>query len=358
MPPKRASGKALSKESEDRNTAILDAAQYLFGRKGYQQTTMEEVAKQANLSVGTLYNIFGDKECLYGNVALRIGHAVLHRLKPLAEYQDPEQAVQDLNRLLLYNYVDDRLFFGPFCFPAHLQIQPEPERLDKELRALFEEYVDLVEGIFGRCRVDSSRNERPSVKMATYVEGIITAFMGHWSGPLQSDRLASAAKQITNMLLRSLDVTQGIPDESEDRANAETRASYITRFDLERLKELIEVVRTFGRDEALPHGEALETVLQNARITNPREVPPDVVTMNSRVRIRNLNQDTEQVLTLVFPKDAELSPDNVSILNPVGVAMFGRRVGDSFSVVQDQTELRYRVLQIPYQPEAAGDYHL
>ena len=358
MPPRRTSENSRSKERELRNTTVLDAAQHLFGRKGYQQTTMEEVAKEAGLSVGTLYNMFEDKERLYAKVALRIGQATLQRLKPLADYKDSEQAVQDLIRLLLYNYVNDRLFFQSFCFPAYLRIQPEPERLGNELNALYQEYVALVESIFDRYRAGLGKQQKSSIKMTTYLEGIITAFMGYWSGPLQSDRLTKVARQIKDMLLRGLNIPSDWPEEPQELETTETRALYITRYDLERLKELIEVVRTFGRDEWLPRAEALETVLAHARITNPREVPPDVVTMNSKASIRNLELDAEQVFTLVFPKDADLSPDNVSILDPVGMGMFGRRVGDVFSVAEGERESRYRVSMILYQPEAAGDYYL
>ena len=117
MPPRPTSENSRSKERELLKTTVLDAAQHLFGRRGYQQTTMEEVAKEAGVSVGTLYNMFEDKERLYAQVALRIGQATLQRLKPLAACKDSEQAVQDLIRRLLYNYVNDRLFFQPFCFP-------------------------------------------------------------------------------------------------------------------------------------------------------------------------------------------------------------------------------------------------
>lgn len=358
MPAKHISDDRRADARQRRIGVVLDAAQRLFSRKGYQQTTMEEIAKDAGLSVGTLYNMFEDKERIYAQVSLRIGQAVLGRLRPLADYEDSEQAVQDLIRLLLHNYVSDRLFFQPFCFPAYLRIQPEPEQLGAEVNALYWEYVALVEGVFDRCRTGAGQKRKSSVQMATYLEGLITAFMGYWSGPVRSDRLAKVALQIKDMLLRGLNGPSNTSEEPEFPASTETRALYITRYDLERLQELIQVMRTFGRDEWLPNAEVLETVLASARITNPREVPPDVVTMNSKVEIRNRDLRTDRILTLVFPKDAEASPDSISILNPVGMAMFGRRVGDLFSVIEDERETKYRVLRILYQPEAAGDFSL
>ena len=125
MPAKHTSDTTRADARERRIGAVLDAAQRLFCRKGFQQTTMEEIAKDAGLSVGTLYNMFEDKERIYVQVSLRIGQSVLGRLRPLADYDDSEQAVQDLIRLLLHNYANDHLFFQPFSFPVYLRIQPD-----------------------------------------------------------------------------------------------------------------------------------------------------------------------------------------------------------------------------------------
>lgn len=358
MPAKHTADDPRANARQRRSSLVLEAAQGLFSRKGYQQTTMEEIARDAGLSVGTLYNMFEDKERIYAHVSLCIGQAVLARLRPLADYGDSEQAIRDLIRLLLHNYVNDRLFFQPFFFPGYLPIQPEPEQLGSEVNALYQEYVALVEGLFDRCRTGSRQEQTGSIPMATYLAALVTAFMGRRPGPEPPERLSKAALEMTDMLLRGLNVPASGSEEPGGRASAETRALYVTRYDVERLQELIQVVRTFGRDEWLPNAEVLETVLASARVTNPREVPPDVVTMNSKVEIRSLDHSTEMILTLVFPKDAGTSAANISILNPVGMAMIGRRVGDAFSVIENDCETRYQVLRILYQPEAAGDFSL
>ncbi len=48
-----------------RRNSILNAARELFYRKGYQTTTMEEIAEKAELSKGTLYLYFQSKDELY-----------------------------------------------------------------------------------------------------------------------------------------------------------------------------------------------------------------------------------------------------------------------------------------------------
>lgn len=341
------------RDRERRNNDILDAAEHLFSTKGYQLATMEEVARDAGLSVGTLYNLFEDKSDLYAQVAARLGKAIIERFRPLVRGADPEQAVLDAIRLRLYNYTRDRLFFQPFYFPAYLGIQPEPPKLGDEVNRLHLQYEDLIEKIFDHYRRKAGFRKAGAVRMAAYLEGILTAFMGYWSGPVQSDTLANVARQMRDMLLRGMNIAP--PPEAPANDN---RSVYITRYDLDRLYELIDVVRAFGRRECLPAVDALAGELHLARVTHPREVPPDVVTMNARVRIVSQADGTEQICALVFPKDAARKKENISILHTLGMGMFGRRAGDVFSVGIFPNAVLYRVEEILYQPEAAGDYHL
>lgn len=345
----------MARKLDAQSEAILDAAEHIFGWKGYQQATMEMVAREAGVSVGTLYNQFGNKEALYGKVAERIGHAVVERIRPLLHARDPEEGVLDAIRLRLCNYVNDRLFFQPFSFPAYLGIQPEPEKIGSAANQLHKQYVEMVEKVFARCLAREKR-VAGEVKMAAYLEGMISAFMGYWSGPLQSDNLAKVSRQMRDMLLRGVGAPLHVAAAAGEPSDS--RTIYISRYDLERLEELLHVVRGFGKKESQHYADTLQEELLQARVTSPREVPPDVVTMNSRVRIVNPDTGSDRVFTLTFPKESDHREENVSILSPMGVALFGRRLGDTFTVGAGNGVTLYQVQQILYQPEAMGDYHL
>src|ERR1041384_2384300 len=92
---------------------------------------------------------------------------------------------------------------------------------------------------------------------------------------------------------------------------------YITHSDLKRLKELLQVgIISAGRDrESL---ENLHRELDRAHIVGPTVVPHDVVTMNSRVRFRDLETNVEKTYTLVFPSEANLERRRISVLAPIG----------------------------------------
>jgi regulator of nucleoside diphosphate kinase len=132
---------------------------------------------------------------------------------------------------------------------------------------------------------------------------------------------------------------------------------YVTEFDLDRLERL------FGR----AHGghrrdqdflDQLEEELSKCRVVTPQEIPPNVVTLNSRVRFRDLDADRQMTVTLVFPEQASLAEGRLSIVSPIGTAILGYAAGDVVEWEVHSGTKKIRIEEILYQPEAAGDYHL
>src|SRR5690606_26222988 len=104
----------------------------------------------------------------------------------------------------------------------------------------------------------------------------------------------------------------------------EQRTIYVTRQDKSRLDALLGGPIPSRNQEA---AEALEAELLQAKVVGPDEVPPDVVTMNSKVRFVDEDSSEERVVTLVYPKDADPAESKVSVLAPVGAALLGLSVG-------------------------------
>ena len=135
------------------------------------------------------------------------------------------------------------------------------------------------------------------------------------------------------------------------------RTIYITEYDMARLRELIADMKRFayyGRDDI----KDLAAELDRGQLVAPQDVPHDVITMNSRACLVDLDTSEEMIYTLVFPKDADIGQGKISILAPIGTAMLGYRVGDVFDWQVPDGTRRLKVKTVLYQPEAAGDYHL
>jgi regulator of nucleoside diphosphate kinase len=133
---------------------------------------------------------------------------------------------------------------------------------------------------------------------------------------------------------------------------------YVTRIDRERLGKLIEISRERDGEVNREYLNRLEEELERAETVEPQEVLPDVITIRSKVRLKDLHTGEEVVYSLVFPTEADFSAGKISVLAPVGTAMLGYRRGDVIEWVVPSGLRRLRVEEILYQPESAGAYHL
>jgi len=105
--------------------------------------------------------------------------------------------------------------------------------------------------------------------------------------------------------------------------------------------------------------EDLELELDRATIITDLQVPADLVTMNSKVRFLNVNDDREMTITLVYPSDADFRQGKVSILASLGSALLGLRVEQEINwQFPDGGTRTLRVLEVIYQPEANEAWHL
>jgi regulator of nucleoside diphosphate kinase len=122
---------------------------------------------------------------------------------------------------------------------------------------------------------------------------------------------------------------------------------YVTQSDLERLLSLVE-------SQGNKRFERLQDELVRAKVVSREELPEDVVTMNSRVVFENETTGERREVTLVYPGNADIDAGKISVLVPVGTALLGLRVGQTIDWERPGgKKQRYRLVDVPFQPEAA-----
>ncbi len=129
---------------------------------------------------------------------------------------------------------------------------------------------------------------------------------------------------------------------------------YITDNDMKRLKESI--IEADNKDKK--YLRELEDELDKGEVVNSRDIPDNIITMNSKVRLRDINTQKEMIYWLVFPDDSNTDQGKISILAPIGTALLGYKVGDIIEWKVPAGLTKLKVEEILYQPEAAGDYQL
>jgi regulator of nucleoside diphosphate kinase len=133
---------------------------------------------------------------------------------------------------------------------------------------------------------------------------------------------------------------------------------YITKTDRDRLGNLIELTREHHDRANIPYVAKLEDQLEYAEVVASDDIPPDVVTMRSKIKLKDLDTDEEKVYSIVFPSEADFDEGKISILAPLATALIGYKRGDTVEFEAPSRLRRLLILDILYQPESVGDYNL
>ena len=88
---------------------------------------------------------------------------------------------------------------------------------------------------------------------------------------------------------------------------------------------------------------ALARELDRASIVASGDIDPDVITLQSRAQIVDLDSGDLLEFTLVLPDEADIAKGRISILAPLGTAMLGFRQGDYFEWEMPGGQMRLRV---------------
>lgn len=119
-------------------------------------------------------------------------------------------------------------------------------------------------------------------------------------------------------------------------------------------EELACAIAAAGRLNDRARGEisALRSELDRAEIVAATQVPSDVITMNSRAELIDLDTNERIEFTLVFPAEANVDEGKISVFAPLGTAMLGYRVDNEFEWVVPYGRRRLKVVAVRFQPEA------
>lgn len=129
----------------------------------------------------------------------------------------------------------------------------------------------------------------------------------------------------------------------------------LSRLDHIRILKNIDNAKLSGTINAA-EAEKLLKELGNATIVEPQDIPSDVVTMNSEVKICFANTKKPVTFKIVYPEQANIRENKISIFSPIATALIGYRVGDEIEWIVPAGLTRIRIEEILYQPEAAGEY--
>lgn len=130
---------------------------------------------------------------------------------------------------------------------------------------------------------------------------------------------------------------------------------YVTKTDRDRIKKILESMYKDCNtlDKSV---QKLDSELNRAQVVDPKKVPRDVITMNTRALLQLNGEDVE--VSLVYPEEADLGAMKLSIFSPIGTAILGYKEGSTIEWEVPSGISSIHIKKILYQPEANGDFHL
>jgi TetR/AcrR family transcriptional regulator len=185
------------RERQQHRAAILAAGERIFSSKGFHLATIEEIAREAEFSVGSIYNFFSGKDALYTEVIRSIienCHLGFTRLVQAGK--DPLSTIIELIELRVQQYEQHQGFY-------HIVLESLPSRhftptaaLPEDCRQYHESYFRTLCEILAQGRQQKLFSDEEPLALALIFEGVINTFIAYWS--------KKHAGQLSPMLLEDL----------------------------------------------------------------------------------------------------------------------------------------------------------
>jgi len=180
-----------ARERALRRAEVLDTTRRLFARKGYQRTTMVEVAAASEVALGTLYQIFPSKEAMLCSLLEDYIDQLIERVRAAAAAADGSRemlprVVRTQLAFSLENADVLRLYLSGWTGYEFSVRQRFGERLDDK----YEQYLDVLETLFRRGARDGAFVAGPPRRLAVTLAGMIHALVRRWLREKDLDLLA------------------------------------------------------------------------------------------------------------------------------------------------------------------------
>ncbi len=174
--------KRLSRKELERRTRreyILATATRLFGMQGYSQTTMGQIAEEAEFGIGTLYNFFSNKEELYYTLLLEKIEALLQAVHEVAEKRLPVlEKIQGIVGTQLRFFEENKEFFCLFISNfSRLQRTSEKKKAFLRYYQQYITYIGIITRVLQQGVNEKILKDHNPREMAQTLVALVNAFV-------------------------------------------------------------------------------------------------------------------------------------------------------------------------------------
>lgn len=160
---------------------ILDAAERVFGRRGFHEATLRDIAAEAEFSTGSIYNFFENKDDLFSQVMARKGEGLLQALQAaVEESESPREKLHALADAQLTYYSEHRDFYRLIMRSAGPAWWTMKAELDDSSVDRFRRAIDLETDVFRQGTATGDFRSLDPETMAVMFLGMMQAYLTRW----------------------------------------------------------------------------------------------------------------------------------------------------------------------------------
>lgn len=191
------------REYQLRRDEILGAAERVFSHHGFHNSTVAQIAKEAEFAIGTLYQFFTNKEELYYTMMIEKFDLLYAALRQGLE--NKKSCTEKLNCLvdLVLSFIEGNAdFFKIFTWELNV-LQPTMEdRLKDELLKKHFSYIDLISGVIRQGMEEGDIRVGNVEDFSSALVGMMNVFSFNWIFNRQQSSLTVKAPVIVHLFLR------------------------------------------------------------------------------------------------------------------------------------------------------------
>ncbi|MCX6510340.1 MAG: TetR/AcrR family transcriptional regulator [Actinobacteria bacterium] len=177
-------------------TQLLDAAEEIFGQKGFHDTTLKEIADRADFSVGSVYSFFDNKEDLYVNIWLRRGSEFLPAFEEALV--DATGGLDAVARIVSFevSFLRARPSFSDLYLRSTASLVPtENEATSEEVKQNADRVLKMQADVIRRGQADGSIRLGDPSALSRLLSAMVQAFQSVDSDPTSSNRFAFSLEE-------------------------------------------------------------------------------------------------------------------------------------------------------------------
>ena len=164
-----------------RQVELLEAAEEVFIKKGFVNTTIQEISETSEFSVGSIYHMFASKEEIYlALLQMRLEESLYVLEERMDQAKDPVEKIKVFIESRIRFFLDNRPFFRLFFNTTYGPQWDVRTAKESELISRYEEHLALLAGIIEEGIKQKLFVGKDPFGIALAIEGMVNAFVGYW----------------------------------------------------------------------------------------------------------------------------------------------------------------------------------